>query len=131
MVFNRTASKADELVSAGATFASPQEIAQQADKIFLMLGYPHDVKEMVLGESAGILKHMKSGSTLVDHTTSSPSLAEEIATQAQTLGVHSVDAPVSGGDIGAKNGKLVVMVGGTQEGVASVNALMDHYSLEI
>ena len=76
MVFNRTASKADELVSAGATFMSPKEIAQQADFLFLMLGYPHDVRSMVLDEESGVLQHMKSGSTLVDHTTSSPELAE-------------------------------------------------------
>ena len=59
---------------------------------------------------------MKAGSTIIDHTTSSPSLAEEIAVFAETKGVHSVDAPVSGGDIGAKNGNLVTMVGGTDAG---------------
>ena len=75
---------------------------------------------MVLDEQNGILQHMKAGSTLVDHTTSSPALAEEIHQSAQAKNVHSVDAPVSGGDIGAKNGKLVTMVGGTPEGVASV-----------
>jgi len=74
---------------------------------------------------------MKRGATLVDHTTSSPALAEQIAALAQERGVHSVDAPVSGGDIGAKNGKLVTMVGGTNEGVASVQELMEIYSLEV
>ena len=113
MVYNRTASKADELVSNGARFMSPIEIAKQADIVFLMLGYPHDVNNMVLCETNGILKHMKAGATLVDHTTSSPKLAETIAAKALERGVHSVDAPVSGGDVGAKNGKLVVMVGGT------------------
>lgn len=75
-----------------------------------MLGYPKDVEEMVLGD--GILQHMKKGSYLIDHTTSSPGLAEKIAAQAKEREVHSVDAPVSGGDIGAKNGKLVIMIGG-------------------
>jgi len=79
MVFNRTASKADELVAAGAQFASPQEIAEQVDHLFLMLGYPHDVQRMVLDKEVGILQHMRRGSTLIDHTTSSPSLAIEIA----------------------------------------------------
>lgn len=96
-----------------------------------MLGYPEDVRKLVLDETDGILKCMKSGSTLVDHTTSSPSLAEEIAEKALARGIHSVDAPVSGGDIGAKNGKLVVMAGGTEEGMASVRDLLDIFSLEV
>jgi len=79
MVYNRTASKADELVAAGAQFMEPVEIAKQADFIFIMLGFPDDVRSVVLDETNGVINHMKSGSTLVDHTTSSPSLAEEIA----------------------------------------------------
>ena len=74
---------------------------------------------------------MKPGATLVDHTTSSPGLAEAIASKAQEREVHSVDAPVSGGDIGARNGKLVTMVGGTEEGVGSVRELMDIYSADV
>ena len=131
MVFNKTASKADELVQAGAQFMAPREIAQQADFIFLMLGYPHDVRNIVLDDAEGILQHMKSGSTLVDHTTSSPELAETIAAKALERGIHSVDAPVSGGDIGARNGVLVTMVGGTEEGVGSVRTLLDIYSQEV
>ena len=72
MVFNRTASKADELVKAGAEFLTPREIAQRADVLFLMLGYPQDVQKVALGELDGVLKFMKAGATLVDHTTSSP-----------------------------------------------------------
>ena len=71
---------------------------------------------------------MKPGATLVDHTTSSPSLAEEIAAEAESYGVHSVDAPVSGGDIGAKAGSLIIMAGGTEEGLASVSELIESYS---
>jgi len=130
-VYTRTASKADELVAAGATFMEPVEIAKQADYIFLMLGFPQDVRDIVLKEGTGILHHMKSGATLVDHTTSSPALAVEIAELGASRGIHSVDAPVSGGDIGAKNGKLVVMVGGTEAGVASVRDLLDIYSLNV
>ena len=96
-----------------------------------MLGHPHDVQSMVLDDNKGILQHMKPGATLVDHTTSSPALAEEIAAKAQERDIHSVDAPVSGGDIGARNGKLVTMVGGTEEGVSSVYDLMDIYSADV
>ena len=69
-----------------------------------MLGYPHDVQRVVLDKEVGVLQHMKKGSFLVDHTTSSPDLAIRIAEQADSIGVKSIDAPVSGGDIGAKNG---------------------------
>ena len=86
---------------------------------------------MVLDDETGVLQHMKSGSTLIDHTTSSPSLAEEINTAAEARGVLCVDAPVSGGDIGAKNGKLVTMVGGTEQGVGGVRELLDIYSQEV
>ena len=96
-----------------------------------MLGYPHDVRDMVLDETNGILQHMKAGSTLIDHTTSSPELAENIASKAQERGIHSVDAPVSGGDIGAQNGALVTMVGGTEDGVSSVRTLLEIYSQEV
>ena len=74
-VFNRTASKAEELVQEGATFTNPQDIAKNSDIVFLMLGYPHDVESMVFDDKDGILQHMKEGSYLVDHTTSTPSLA--------------------------------------------------------
>ena len=74
---------------------------------------------------------MKAGATLIDHTTSSPQLAENIAEKAQARGVHSVDAPVSGGDIGARNGKLVIMVGGTEEGVNSVRSLLEIYAADV
>ena len=78
-VFNRTASKADALVAAGATFRPAKEIASDVDYLFLMLGYPHDVKQMLLCRNNGILKFMKPGSYLIDHTTSSPGLAMLIA----------------------------------------------------
>ena len=100
-VFNRTASKADDLVANGAKFMPAQEVAKQSDYLFLMLGYPHDVERMCLDPEVGVLQHMKPGSHLIDHTTSSPSLAMKIAERAKDHGVHSIDAPVSGGDIGA------------------------------
>lgn len=78
-VYNRTASKADELVAAGAKYMSPREIAQSCDYVFLMVGLPSDVQVMVLDSDFGILQHMKEGAYLIDHTTSTPSLAMEIA----------------------------------------------------
>ena len=81
-VFNRTASKADPLIQEGAEFKSPIEIAKEVDYLFLMLGYPHDVENMVLDKENGILQHMKPGSYLIDHTTSTPELAARIASQA-------------------------------------------------
>lgn len=86
-VFNRTASKADDLVKEGATFKTPQELAAESDILFLMLAYPHDVESMVFDHENGILKHMKPGSILVDHTTSTPSLAMKIAEEAKARNV--------------------------------------------
>jgi len=77
-----------------------------------MLGYPTDVEQMTIHPETGIVKHMKKGSYLIDHTTSSPGLAEKIAAECKKFGVGSIDAPVSGGDIGARNGTLVTMIGG-------------------
>ena len=86
---------------------------------------------MVLCPEVGILKHMKTGSTLIDHTTSSPTIAEDIETQAKARKIHSVDAPVSGGDIGAQAGNLIIMTGGTDEAVESARPLLDYYSQEV
>ena len=81
----------------------PKDIAKRADYLFMMVGYPIDVWNMILDKEA-ILFQMKKGAYLIDHTTSSPDLAVEIFNEAAKLGVHSIDAPVSGGDIGAKSG---------------------------
>jgi 3-hydroxyisobutyrate dehydrogenase len=80
--------------------------------LFLMLGYPHDVENMLLHPDTGILKHMKKGAYVIDHTTSTPSIAVKVFEAAALQGVKSIDAPVSGGDIGARNGCLVTMCGG-------------------
>ena len=126
-VFNRTASKANSLLDKGAEFKEPQDIAKEADFLFMMLGYPHDVESMALG-SDGIIQHMKEGAILIDHTTSSPKLAEQIHEEAKKRGVGSIDAPVSGGDIGAKNGQVVTMCGGDQEDFDKVLPLFETYS---
>jgi len=131
LIYNRTASKANELVASGAKFLQPKEIAEQSDHLFLMLGYPHDVETMVLSKDHGILQHMKPGSILIDHTTSSPDLAIKIAYEANRKNIYSIDAPVSGGDIGAKNGQLVTMVGGLALAVDACKPLINCYSKEI
>ena len=115
-VFNRTESKAEGLLKIGAKWMQPKEIAETCDIVFLMLGFPRDVEAMCLGEQK-ILNHMKKGSVLIDHTTSKPSLACEIYDAAKEKGISSIDAPVSGGDVGAKEGKLVTMCGGEKEGL--------------
>jgi 3-hydroxyisobutyrate dehydrogenase len=111
-VHNRTRSRADALVERGATWRdSPRELAREAEVVCLMLGYPTDVRTTVLGED-GILEVMKPGSLLIDFTTSEPALAVEIHGAAAADGIDSLDAPVSGGDVGARNATLVIMVGG-------------------
>merc|ERR1719469_1676525 len=117
-VFNRTACKADPLVEAGASYKDPIEIAKEVDILIIMLGYPIDVEVMCLDHEKGILKHMKEGSYLIDHTSSSPGLAMKVAEEGKKYGVGCLDAPVSGGDIGAQNGALVTMVGGEEAAVA-------------
>ena len=114
-IYSRTKSKADDLISKGATWASsPKEVAEASDVIFSIVGFPSDVREVLLGEN-GALSGCKEGSILVDMTTSDPSLAVEIYNKAGEKGVSSVDAPVSGGDVGAKNGTLSIMIGGDQK----------------
>jgi 3-hydroxyisobutyrate dehydrogenase len=114
-VFNRTKARADELVSNGARWAdSPAALAQESDVVCTMLGYPSDVREMLLGEG-GVVEAMRPGSLLIDMTTSEPSLAVEIADAAASRDVAALDAPVSGGDVGARNAALVIMVGGSQK----------------
>jgi 3-hydroxyisobutyrate dehydrogenase len=125
-IYNRNRSKAEPLLAKGATWAAtPKALAEQSDVIFSIVGYPKDVREVLLGAD-GALAGAKSGAILVDMTTSEPSLAVEIAAAANAKGVHSVDAPVSGGDIGAKNAALSIMVGGDK---AVVDALLPLFSV--
>ncbi len=114
-VFNRTKEKALDLINKGATWCSnPMEVAQNSDVIFTIVGFPNDVELVYLGEQ-GILKNIKEGAIVVDMTTSEPSLAHKIYEEAKKKGVSSIDAPVSGGDVGAKNGTLAIMSGGDKE----------------
>ncbi|QDS88606.1 2-hydroxy-3-oxopropionate reductase [Rosistilla ulvae] len=119
-VYNRSPEKAEALVAKGATLASsPKEVAQQSDLIFTIVGFPSDLRQVTFG-SEGTLENAAAGSVLIDMTTSQPSLAVEIYREAQERGVHSVDAPVSGGDIGALEARLSIMIGGDK---AVVDAL--------
>lgn len=119
-VFSRTKSKADGLIGQGAQWAdSPQEVAENSDVIFSIVGFPADVREVMLGEH-GVLNGAASGSIVVDMTTSQPSLAREIHEAAGRQGVAAVDAPVSGGDVGARNGTLSIMIGGDDDVVAAL-----------
>jgi 3-hydroxyisobutyrate dehydrogenase len=114
-VFNRAKAKAEPLLAAGAAWADcPSAAAAASDVVFTMVGYPADVRQVILGP-AGVLAGCRPGSIVVDMTTSEPSLAVEIAAAAAKLGVQAVDAPVSGGDVGAREARLSIMIGGDAE----------------
>lgn len=122
-VYTRSREKAEPLIAKGAKWAdSPQAVAEQSEVVFSIVGFPADVREVMLG-SKGALTGSKPGNVLVDMTTSEPSLAVEIDKAAKSKGVHSVDAPVSGGDIGAKNAALSIMIGGDKEVVDAIQPL--------
>jgi 3-hydroxyisobutyrate dehydrogenase len=111
-LFNRTRSKAESLVAKGAQWCeSPLAVARASDIVFSMVGFPVDVEQVLLSDQ-GVLTGAKPGMILVDMTTSSPDLARKIYTAAKELGVAALDAPVSGGDIGAREATLAIMVGG-------------------
>ena len=115
LVYNRTKEKAVDLINNGATWCSnPMKVAQNSDIVFTIVGFPQDVESVYLGEN-GVLSSIKKGAIVVDMTTSEPSLAQHIYKEAKEKGVSSLDAPVSGGDVGAKNGTLAIMVGGDKE----------------
>jgi 3-hydroxyisobutyrate dehydrogenase len=114
-VYNRSRDKAKSLLDRGAAWAaSPRQVAEKSDVVFAIVGFPKDVREVFLG-SDGALAGSKAGSILVDMTTSEPSLAAEIYQAAKAKGVHAIDAPVSGGDVGAREARLSIMIGGDRE----------------
>jgi 3-hydroxyisobutyrate dehydrogenase len=114
-VYNRTKEKTDRLTAQGAIWCeSPAEVAENCSRVFTMVGYPADVRNVILGPD-GVLASMTTGSILVDMTTSEPSLAREIFARAGQQKISALDAPVSGGDIGAREGKLAIMAGGERE----------------
>lgn len=124
-VYSRTKDKAQKLIDKGAAWAdSPKAVAERSDVVFAIVGFPSDVREVFLGPQ-GALAGSKAGNVLVDMTTSEPSLAVEIHAAAKGKGVFSVDAPVSGGDVGARNAALSIMIGGEAEVVAALQPLWE------
>ncbi len=136
VVYNRTRSKTDSLVALGAKYApTPAEVAKESDVVFTMVGFPADVENVYFGEN-GIFEGLAAvaegacgagfagkGPILVDMTTTKPSLAVKIYEKAKELGLESLDAPVSGGDSGARNATLSIMVGGDASTLAKVEPL--------
>jgi 3-hydroxyisobutyrate dehydrogenase len=125
VAYNRTPARLEPLRELGATVAgSPADVAAQSDVVFTIVGYPADVRQVTLGEQ-GTLSTARPGTVLVDMTTSEPSLAREIDAAARARGVHAVDAPVSGGDVGAREARLSIMIGGDPEVVAAIRPLFE------
>ncbi len=124
-VFNRTREKAEGLIKRGAQWAdTPGAVAAASDILISVVGYPHDVEKIYFGEG-GILSAMKAGGYVVDMTTSSPKLARRLYEAAKEREIASLDAPVSGGDIGARNASLVVMVGGDRGAFDAVKPIFE------
>jgi 3-hydroxyisobutyrate dehydrogenase len=122
-VSNRSKDKAQPLLDLGAAFAdTPKAVAEKSDVVFAIVGFPTDVRQVFLGPD-GALAGSKPGTVLVDMTTSEPSLAVEIHAAAKAKGVHALDAPVSGGDVGAKNAALSIMIGGEKPALDAVAPL--------
>jgi 3-hydroxyisobutyrate dehydrogenase len=123
-VYNRSKAKAQPLIDAGAAYAdTPKAVAEKSDVVFAIVGFPSDVREVFLGPN-GALAGSKSGTILVDMTTSEPALAREIYEAAKAKGVHAIDAPVSGGDVGAKNAALSIMIGGDAGAVEAIKPML-------
>ena len=125
-VFTRTRSKADVVLNAGAQWCSSiSAVAENADFVCTMLGYPEDVESVVLGKN-GVLSNMTFGNLFIDFTTSCPLLAEKIEKVATDKGINALDAPVSGGDIGAKSAKLAIMCGGEKGSYIKAVPFLEH-----
>ena len=125
-VYTRSRPKAQPLLDKGADWAAcPADVARAAEIVFTMVGFPQDVRAVYLGPQ-GLLEGARAGQTMADMTTTEPSLAVEIHDRATSVGVSTVDAPVSGGDIGAREARLSIMVGGEK---AAVDALMPYFGI--
>lgn len=124
-VYTRTAGKAKNLMDAGAQWRdTPALLAKECDVIFTMVGYPADVEQLYFGPE-GLIENARPGTILVDTTTSRPDLAVRIYGEAKARGIKALDAPVSGGDIGAKNATLTIMAGGDEDTFAEVKPLLE------
>ena len=124
-LYTRHRSKASPILANGGTWAdSPAAVAEQTDVVVTMVGFPADVREVYFGEH-GRLTAARPGMVLIDMTTTEPALAQEIAQAARTRGAFAVDAPVSGGDVGARHATLSIMVGGATKAVQAVMPLLE------
>ena len=124
-IFNRTRAKASELLRGGAVWCdTPAVVAVGCDVVITIVGFPKDVSEVYLGEE-GLVAHARPGTVLIDMTTSSPDLAKQIATAAEARGVMALDAPVTGGDKGAREATLTILVGGDAAAFARVRPLLE------
>lgn len=124
-LFNRTRAKAANLIERGANWHStPKAVAGASEVVFSIVGYPRDVEQIALGPE-GVLHSLRQGAVVVDMTTSSPELARTIYQAAEEKGAAALDAPVSGGDVGAREASLAIMVGGDQEAFDRVRPLFD------
>ncbi|HCQ1254600.1 TPA: NAD(P)-dependent oxidoreductase [Listeria monocytogenes] len=125
LVYTRTKTKAEDLLDKGALWVeTPGELANKVDILISMVGYPKDVEELYLGEN-GFLENLAVGTVAIDMTTSSSALAKKMAEFGREKGIGVLDAPVSGGDIGAKNGTLSIMVGGSEDVFLKVKPIFD------
>lgn len=133
-VYNRTEAKAAALIQKGARWAdSPAACAAGQDVVFTMVGFPKDVEEVYFGtdDAQGAIAAADAGTIFVDMTTTRPSLSVKIAEAAKAAGCAAVDAPVSGGDVGAKDGTLSIMAGGGREAVEAVRPVLEHLGSQI
>ena len=130
-VHTRTQARAQVLIDRGAVWAeSPAAVAQASDIVCTIVGFPKDVREVLLGAD-GAIAHAREATTIVDLTTTEPSLAVEIYETASARGVTAIDAPVSGGDIGARNGALSIMVGGDADAIERATPIMNCFGKTI
>jgi 3-hydroxyisobutyrate dehydrogenase len=124
-VFSRSRDRAENLLAAGASWCdSPQLVASSSDVVFTMVGSPEEVRKVYFAED-GVLAGLQPGAVVVDMGTTPPSLAQEIAAAAEIRSAQSVDAPVSGGDVGARDATLSIMAGGAEHVVASLQSLFE------
>ena len=131
IVYNRTKSHARAVLDNGAQWAaSPAELTAQVDVVMTMVGFPQDVRDVYYGDQ-GILTTAHAGQVLIDLTTSTPSLDQEITRDCQKQGIQCLDAPVSGGDIGAQKGTLTVMVGGEKQTMTELQGLFDEFAASV
>lgn len=130
-VYSRTKEKAEHLLSLGAKWAdTPAKASVDQEVIFTMVGYPQDVEEVYFGED-GLLHAAQKGTIVIDMTTSEPTLAKKIYDNAKAKGIAAIDAPVSGGDIGAQNGTLSIMIGGDEDIVQKIQPLLQVFGTNI